>query len=195
MMKETTPIETSRIQSRTEVEDNLGHHLKVHRNRCGLTIRNLADKANVSPAVISSIERGKSSPTVATLQNIVEALGLNMATFFNGSIGHQDGPVYLRERMKVVSGADRSCTVIFPKTKEIRFEMLDETLMPGKPLPPFSVFQADVAGYIISGELALELRDQPRRVLRIGDAFYIPKGVEHRGYSMGEESARVITVW
>jgi transcriptional regulator with XRE-family HTH domain len=194
-MKDVSSIETSRMQPRTEVEDNLGHHLKVYRNRCGLTIRDLAEKARVSPAVISSIERGKSSPTVATLQNIVEALGLNMATFFNGSIGQQEGPVYLREHMKVLSGADRSCTVIFPKTKEIRFEMLDEILMPGKPSPPFSVFQADVAGYLISGELALELRDQPKRILRVGDAFYIPKGVEHRGYSVGEESARVITVW
>lgn len=188
-------IETSRTEAQTKVEDNLGHHLKVLRHRCGLTIRKLAEQARVAPAVISSIERSKSSPTVATLQNIVNALGLDMATFFNGACGQQEGPVFLREYMKVVSGPARTCTVIFPKVEEIEFEMLDETFTPGKPLPPFSVFQSDVAGYVISGSLILEVKDQAKRTLRIGDAFYIPKGMEHRGYATGDELARAITVW
>lgn len=194
-MNDSLPTARYRDKQASKVEDDLGRHLKVLRNRCGLTIRKLAEQARITPAVISSIERGKSSPTLATLQNIVNALGLDMATFFNGTASHHDGPVFLREHMKVLTGPERTYTVIFPKVKEIKFEMLDETFMSGKPLPPFSVFQSDIAGYIISGTLALEIRDQPTRTLRVGDAFYVPRGVEHRGYALGEDSARAITLW
>jgi len=178
-----------------KVEDDIGYHIRVLRKRCGLTIRKLAEMSKVTPAVISCIERSKSSPNVATLQNIINALGLDMATFFNGSAGEQKGPIYQREHMQVVSDSARTCTVIFPKRNEIKFEMLDEIIHPVKSLPPFSSFHNDIAGYVVSGSLEFEIKDQKKKILRTGDAFYIPEGMEHRGYVIGDEPSRVITVW
>jgi len=97
--------------------------------------------------------------------------------------------------MKVVSDSARTCTVIFPKRKQIKFEVLDEIMHPVKSYPPFSSFQSDIAGYVISGSLELEIKGSNKKVLRTGDAFYIPKETEHRGYVAGEESARVINIW
>jgi len=179
----------------TKVEDNIGYHIRVLRKRCGLTIRKLAEMAKVTPAVISCIERSKSSPNLVTLQNIINALGLDMATFFNGAVGEQEGPLYQREHMQVVSDAVRTCTVIFPKRKEIKFEMLDEIISPVNKTPPFSSFHNDIAGYIVSGSLEFEIKDKKKKILRTGDAFYIPEGIEHRGYVIGDEPSRVITVW
>ena len=62
-------------------------------------------------------------------------------------------------------------------------------------MPPFSSFQNDIAGYIISGSLELEIKGEKKKILRTGDAFYIPTGLEHRGYVIGDEPSRVITVW
>ncbi len=178
-----------------KVEDNIGYHIRALRKRCGLTIRKLADMAKVTPAVISCIERGKSSPNVATLQNIVNALDLDMASFFNGAGGEQEGPIYQREHMQVISDQDRTLTVIFPKRKEVKFEMMDEIIHPVNTMPPFSSFHNDIAGYIVSGNLEFEIKDKKKKLLRTGDAFYIPAGLEHRGYVVGDEPSRVITVW
>ena len=178
-----------------KVEDNLGYHIRVLRKRCGLTIRKLAGMAKVTPAVISCIECSKSSPNLVTLQNIINALGLDMASFFNGAAGEQEGPIYQREHMQVVSDSARTCTVIFPKRKEIKFEMLDEIISSVDKTPPFSTFHNDIAGYVVSGSLEFEIKDQKKKILRTGDAFYIPEGMEHRGYVIGDEPSRVITVW
>jgi uncharacterized protein len=49
--------------------------LRTARERSGLTQRALADRAGTSQSVIARIERGQSSPTVATLNRLLEATG------------------------------------------------------------------------------------------------------------------------
>jgi transcriptional regulator with XRE-family HTH domain len=47
--------------------ESLGSRLKGIRLKEGLTLRELARQANVSPSFVSQIENGKSQPSVATL--------------------------------------------------------------------------------------------------------------------------------
>ena len=176
-------------------DEELGKQIRVLRERCGLSIRKLAERANMTPAVISSVERGKVSPSITTLRKILEALGTDMATFFSKDEDRHEGPVFPRERMRYVGDADQCYTIIFPKQSEINIEMIDELWYTAQRPPAFDTLTCDVAGYVISGEVFLELRGRERSKLRPGDGFYVPKGVEHRGYVAGDGPARVITVY
>ncbi|OGV71770.1 MAG: hypothetical protein A3K18_21960 [Lentisphaerae bacterium RIFOXYA12_64_32] len=172
----------------------IGMRLRSMRERCGLSIRRLAEKADVTAAMISCIERGRNSPSLATMQKILTALGTDMASFFTSDPAPQQGPVFLREKMRHVSDAERSYTIVFPKTPGVDVEMLDEQLSGGQERPPFESLQCTVAGYLLSGSLVLDIKGEPKRILRPGDAFCIPKGVAHRGYAADGEPTRLVTV-
>jgi transcriptional regulator with XRE-family HTH domain len=58
--------------------DELGKLIKHRRKVLGLTIRELADLADLSKTTISQIERGVSNPTIQVLQNIFEYLNLEI---------------------------------------------------------------------------------------------------------------------
>lgn len=64
--------------------NNLGSRLKHNRLRSGLTLRELARQANVSPSFISQIENGKSQPSVATLYTFSQLLNVSVDDLFEG---------------------------------------------------------------------------------------------------------------
>ena len=63
--------------------DNLGERLKGIRMKKGLSLRELARQANVSPSFISQIENGKSQPSVATLYSFSQLLDISIDELFD----------------------------------------------------------------------------------------------------------------
>jgi len=56
--------------------------LKQIREERGLSMRDLAARSGLSANAISTIERGKVSPSVSTLYKLAEALGISVTLFF-----------------------------------------------------------------------------------------------------------------
>ncbi|MEJ2366099.1 MAG: cupin domain-containing protein [Deltaproteobacteria bacterium] len=63
-------------------EIQVGQQIRSIRVRRGLSIRALADMSDLSPNTLSLIERGKTSPSVNTLQQIAHSLQLPITAFF-----------------------------------------------------------------------------------------------------------------
>jgi transcriptional regulator with XRE-family HTH domain/quercetin dioxygenase-like cupin family protein len=62
--------------------DNLGERLKDIRVKAGLSLREFARRADVSPSFISQIENGKSQPSVATLYSFSQLLDVSIDELF-----------------------------------------------------------------------------------------------------------------
>lgn len=172
---------------------NTGARLRLLRRRMGVSLRALAEQADVTPAMVSYIENGKASPSVVTLEKLLGVLKVSLADFFGAERAADDGPVFPREHMRLVADGERSYTVVFPCRPAIRLAFLDELLQPGVPIPAFESQPTDLAGYVLSGTLILEIRGENPRTLRPGDAFYVPAGVFHRGYAARGDAVRLIT--
>jgi DNA-binding XRE family transcriptional regulator/mannose-6-phosphate isomerase-like protein (cupin superfamily) len=56
--------------------------LRAHREQAGLSLRGLARAVGVSPSLISQIEHGKATPSVATLYGIVSELDVSLDELF-----------------------------------------------------------------------------------------------------------------
>ena len=56
--------------------------IRILRETKKLSLRLLASAAGVSPATLSLIESGQTSPSVATLEKIADGLGISIASFF-----------------------------------------------------------------------------------------------------------------
>jgi len=67
--------------------DHMGQRLKSVRVRAGMTVRELARQAAVSPSLISQIENGKSQPSVATLYAFSRLLNVSVDELFSDADG------------------------------------------------------------------------------------------------------------
>ena len=64
----------------------IGRKIKARRQSLGLTQSELADRAELSKGFISQLERDLTSPSIATLMDILECLGTDLREFFNEHI-------------------------------------------------------------------------------------------------------------
>lgn len=62
----------------------VGSRVRVLRRQRGLSLRALAELCELSPNIISLIERGVTSPTVSSLHQLAEGLGVPITSFFAG---------------------------------------------------------------------------------------------------------------
>ncbi len=60
----------------------IGPKIKALRIFNGLTQEELADRAELSKGFISQLERDLTSPSIATLSDILQCLGVSVAEFF-----------------------------------------------------------------------------------------------------------------
>ena len=74
--------EQGNVQAPCDSDREVGPHLKSLRLRCGLSIRQICEMANVTPGTISCIEHSKSSPSITTMRKILAALGSDFVSLW-----------------------------------------------------------------------------------------------------------------
>ncbi|MEW5719924.1 MAG: helix-turn-helix transcriptional regulator, partial [Chloroflexota bacterium] len=58
--------------------DSMGNRVKERRTEIGLSLRELADKADLTASFISQVERNQTKPSIDSLRRIAEALGVSI---------------------------------------------------------------------------------------------------------------------
>jgi transcriptional regulator with XRE-family HTH domain len=76
-MTEPAPVAPDALTE--SITDRLAERLRAARKARGLSLDAVAGLSGVSRSMVSQIERGESSPTVATLWNLTQALGVDFA--------------------------------------------------------------------------------------------------------------------
>jgi transcriptional regulator with XRE-family HTH domain/mannose-6-phosphate isomerase-like protein (cupin superfamily) len=79
---DATPETGTRGAGREALAEPVGEGLRKHRQEAGMSLRALAREVGVSPSLISQIEHGKATPSVATLYAIVSELGISLDELF-----------------------------------------------------------------------------------------------------------------
>ena len=66
----------------------IGDRIRDLRKRYGLTQEELADRAELTKGFISQLERDMTSPSIATLEDILQCLGTSIGEFFQIGRAH-----------------------------------------------------------------------------------------------------------
>lgn len=170
--------------------------LKEMRAKAGKSLRQVADKAGIAPSYLSNLERGGSSPTLATLHRVLYALGTDLESFFSEPTGIiENGFVFKRHHMRTAVDAARRYTFLLPRRKDIKAEILDEYMMPNEVNPDLEILECDIIGTVHSGSLEIEIEGEGKHVLCTGDAFYIPAGKAHCGRCLSSEPVHLTTIF
>lgn len=85
-----------------KLEESLGNRLRELRRQQALSLRALAEKSGLSANTLSLIEIGKTSPSVATLQQIALALNVPITSFFDTEI-RRDPVIYTKKDQRTAS--------------------------------------------------------------------------------------------
>jgi len=71
------------VEKEKKLEVAIGRQVHLFRKQLGLTIADLAEAAGISLGMMSKIENGMTSPSLTTLQQLSNALGIPISDFFN----------------------------------------------------------------------------------------------------------------
>ncbi|MDE6034846.1 MAG: helix-turn-helix domain-containing protein [Ruminococcus sp.] len=72
------------------MDNKVGERIRYHRLQRGMSQEKLALMAGINPAFLGHLERGLKSPTMTTLDKIIDALGLNYSEFFDDTVHPED---------------------------------------------------------------------------------------------------------
>ena len=74
---------------------DIGKKLKELRLQNDLTLGDLASRSELTKGFLSQVERGLTTPSIATLEDILEALGSNLSDFLDGDFSETLGLIQL----------------------------------------------------------------------------------------------------
>jgi transcriptional regulator with XRE-family HTH domain len=80
----------------------VGARIRMIRKQQGLTIRTLAEQCQISPNTLSLIEYDRTSPSLRTLGQLAQGLGVNVGTFLEPEVAGQ-GVVYQQQGQRMVT--------------------------------------------------------------------------------------------
>lgn len=170
----------------------LGKKIAEFRTNKNLTIRQLAEKTNVTSSLLSQIERGLANPSLNTLRMIANALEIPLFSFFTESVHKKDLIVRAHTRKKILFPSDNWEYDLLSPDLGGALEMALMKLPPNteSAQDPMAHAGEEIA-YILNGSVALYLGDDIE-TLNAGDSVKIPPGLKHKWENRTTTEASVI---
>jgi transcriptional regulator with XRE-family HTH domain len=171
---------------------DIGENIKRLRNANSLTQQELADRCELTKGYISQIERDLTSPSIATLTDILECLGTDLGTFFNGAV---DGKIVFKEDDVFVKETDDNYIInwIIPNAQKNKMEPILVELDSYAKTKVDNPHEGEEFGYILSGTIMLYYGNHAFKVKK-GESFYFKTNKSHYIENTSKNTARVIWV-
>ncbi|OYD64562.1 UNVERIFIED_ORG: XRE family transcriptional regulator [Burkholderia sp. CF145] len=201
-----TPRTAAPHSAQGAAAEGLGTRLRHARMVQQLTLKALAEQAGCSESLLSKVEGGHATPSLATLHRIALALDTNIAALVSGPVAN----------VTPVQRASERPSVRFPGVQQTSGRhgraggsiMLERLVVAG----PGQLLQGDIhvleplarsdeqishageeLGYVLEGELELTLGSECYR-LQAGDSFYFPSTEPHSYRNPGDCITRVLWI-
>lgn len=160
---------------------NIGEKILEYRKAKKFTIRDLAKLTDVTPSLLSQIERGLANPSLNTLKTIAKALRVPLFIFF----------VTPADTKELVIRSGKRKKMMLPDSENIVYELLSPdlngsiefALMKLKPNSHSSKelmeHEGEEAAFVLDGKIKLYLNNNTT-ILNKGDSVRIPRGTKHK---------------
>ena len=166
----------------------IGGKIKELRIQKGLTQEELADRSELSKGFISQLENDLTSPSIATLVDILQCLGTNLKDFFDDAADEQI--VFCNEDFfeKIDTDLHNKVEWIIPNAQKNMMEPIRVTLKPNGSTYPDQPHEGEEFGYVLSGSITIIIGNRHIKAKK-GDAFYYTPNSEHYIKACGKNDA------
>jgi len=185
----------SRVESAAEA--TVGVRVRALREAMGFSLRDLAERSGVSAPMLSQVERGETSPTLAVAEKIASGLELTLSQLLRLDEGEHVAVSRAGERRRFERGGHRF-EELTPPLPGQRADVSLHTLRAGASTggpddPPIHEPGSRETAVVLTGVLALTV-DGTRHELHAGDSVTFDADLPHHFENDGEEQARFLAV-
>ena len=170
---------------------DLGKKIKQMRNQKGLTQEELADRCELTKGYISQLENDLNSPSIATLTDILSALGSNLSEFFREE--QEEKIVFSKNEFIEKDSEGVLWNWLIPNAQKNMMEPVLVELAEGIETAGDIPHEGEEFGYVLEGKIAIILGNT-HHVCKKGEAFYYSAGVPHSIINKGKGKAKFLWI-
>jgi transcriptional regulator with XRE-family HTH domain len=172
----------------------VGEKIKNLRLAQELTQEELANRADLTKGFISLLERDLQSPSLDTLELILNALDTNANEFFDEKgaevvVFHRKQRVTIRDEEE--AGVKREVLIAGAQDREM--DLLLVTLAPGASTYEERAHYGDECGFVLAGKIVLSIGKETHRAAA-GDSFYYTSNKKHWIENRSDKPARILWI-
>ena len=169
----------------------LGTKIKRLRLQNNLTQEELADRCELTKGYISQLENELTSPSITTLEDILNALGTTFADFFKDE---KEEKVVFTEAEFIEKVADtHKIEWLVPNAQKNEMEPIRVTVEPHTTLEEDVPHEGEEFGYVLSGSIFLVDGETKTRI-RAGSSFCLHPHETHYLMNAGKSHAKVLWI-
>ena len=170
---------------------NLGKKIKDKRTLLSLTQEELANRCELTKGYISQLENNKVSPSIETLEIILEVLGTNLSDFFK----NDDEPMFIfdKEEQYEKDFSDYKQTWLIPTAQNKQMEAIIVDISPNGETFHDYPHPGEEFGYVLEGEIIV-VYGENEKICKEGESFYFPSNENHYLKNRSNKNAKIIWV-
>lgn len=175
------------------INSQISKTLKSLRQERRWSLDKASEKTGVSKAMLGQIERGESSPTIATLWKIASGFQTSFSSFIEDLQPHFQGPIHRAGAAQHLHPLDAKIRVmpLFPFDKQLHFELFVIELLPGcEHLSPSHAIGVIEHVVVIQGKIEVFVNNV-WHPLNKGEGFRFSADVPHGYRNVTQTTARI----
>ncbi len=171
----------------------IGERLKRLRMINSLTQEELASRADLTKGYISQLENDATSPSIATLKDILDVFGVSMQEFFS-EISDEDIVYGKDARVQATDDDDKiKVELLVPGAQNREMDPVLVTLEPGAEMEEQPFHEGEEFGFVLLGKVQLRLDDRLYTVKK-DECFYFTSDKKHMVKNIGKGPAKILWV-
>lgn len=169
----------------------IGKKIRALRHQCNLTQEELANRSELTKGYISQLENDLTSPSIATLIDILLALGTNLKDFFSEE--EEEKIVFHNDDFIEKNTDDFQLQWLVTNAQKNMMEPISVELKPhGKTETDFP-HEGEEFGYVLSGTVTVHLGSKKHKCHK-GESFYFTASKSHFVENASDKPAKFIWV-
>ena len=170
---------------------DIGKKLKELRLQNDLTLGDLASRSELTKGFLSQVERNLTTPSISTLEDILEALGTNLSAFFHEEEEKQ--VVFSEQDFFVDDKEGYRIEWIVPNAQKNEMEPILMTLHPRQKSHDMVSYRGEEFGYVLKGAITLVCGNRKYK-LKAHETFYLDGKKTHYLYNHANCDAKVLWI-
>ena len=170
---------------------DIGSKLKELRQLNDLTLEELASRSELTKGFLSQVERNLTSPSISTLEDILEALGTSLSQFFADQ--KQEQVVFQTQDFFIDERENHTVEWIVPNAQKNEMEPILLTLPFNGKSNKMYAHTGEEFGYVLQGEIQL-VRGKEVFTVKEKETFYLDGKQCHYLENIQKQEAKVLWI-
>lgn len=169
----------------------LGAQLKAAREKKNYTLKQLAERSDLSIGFISQVERGQTDPSLSSLKNLAAALDIKLRDLFDQE--SETHEIVRRDQGDVLEVSPGVHFEALASTLVKTMEPVIKTIAPGKESGIVKPHPGEEFVWVINGSIQIRLEDR-YYTLNQGDSLYFIANQIHAWKNISESECKILWV-